>query len=151
MIYQTRYEKGEYGFTLAEIIIVLGVFSLFAAISVSLYSNFKYGSNLDIAVANVVEAMRKAQANAEQGQDDSQWGVMIAGSELVIFEGPSYVGRNITSDIPMSLPAGAMASGYSEFVFQENTGYPVNTGTVTVSDREINKDISINEKGTISY
>lgn len=151
MDYQVKFKNLNRGFSLVEVIVVLGVFALLAGISTATYSQFKTKSNLDIAVGSVVEAMRHAKANAEQVQGDAKWGVEVLSNQIVVFKGSSYGTRDTSADQTLNLPGGITASGLAEIVFEKVTGTTATVGTVTLSGSDGSKNISINEKGTITY
>lgn len=151
MICRISYKRINAGFSLVELMIVLGIFSLFAVVTGTLYTDFRSGSNLEIAAGSVVEAMRHAKANAEQVQGDSKWGVKIFSDEVVVFEGANYDTRNIDSDHSLYLPNSVSTGGLSEIVFEKVSGATSTTGTATISNGNTNKNISINAKGTITY
>lgn len=139
------------GFTLVEIVIVIGIIGLLATISTSVYSSFKSHENLEIVTTSVVEAIRYAQASAHSGKGDSNWGVEILANSIVIFKGISYASRDITADQMLDFSGGVVASGLSEIVFVKVNGSTSNTGTITLTNSYGTKDILINEKGTLTY
>lgn len=139
------------GFSLLEVLIVLGIVALIAGISTTTFNNFRSHENLEIAATSVVEALRHAQANAQSGKGDSAWGVKMLPSSTVIFKGTSYAGRDTAADQPFSFSGGVVASGLSEIVFIKVMGATENTGTVTLTNSYGTKNIEINEKGTLTY
>lgn len=139
------------GFTLLEIIVVMGIFGLLATISTSVYSSFKAHENLEISAVTVVEAIRYAQLNSQVGKGDSSWGVKISSDSISIFEGSSYVSRENSSDQSLDFTGGVLASGLSEIVFNKVTGSTIDTGTIVLTNSYGDKNITINEKGTLTY
>ncbi len=139
------------GFTLVEIVVVIGIVALLVAFSTSVYNSFKTHENLEIATTGVVEAVRHAQANAQSGKGDSSWGVESLSNSILIFKGSSYASRDTSSDLPFDFSGGVVASGLSEIVFEKITGSTVNTGAITLTNSYGTKNITINAKGTITY
>lgn len=149
MAYQIKYKKG--GFTLVEVIIVIGILGIFTAISTSYYTDYKNYSFLKIGTYNIVESMRHAQSNAKRNNRSDSWGVKITSQEITIFKGASYASRDDAFDQVLDFPAGINASGVDEFVFDQITGDTTDVGTTTISNAEGSNNIYINEKGTITY
>lgn len=143
--------KKEKGFTVVELIFVVAVAFVFAAVSQAGFFSFQDRNNLEIATNNVVESLRHAKANAQQSQGDSKWGVALMQNEIVVFSGSSYSSRNSSLDQTITLPAGVGASGLSEVVFEKIIGETLNTGIIVLTSSTKTKNITINEKGTISY
>lgn len=150
MDYQTKYKNR--AFSLTEVIVVIGIFLLLFALSETAYLDFTSTNDLEIATGNIVKAMRQAQANSEQVNNDSSWGVKVATGTVTIFRGASYAARTTSADQTLNLPSKISESGLSEVVFARVTGWTTDTGTTTLSDRSSRiKNIYINEKGTIIY
>lgn len=148
---RTRYSCQSRGFSLVELLIVIGIMVLFAVLSETSYSNVTSHENLEIATAGVVEAIRYAQASAQSGKADSAWGVKLFPGSVVVFEGSNYATRNSSVDQSISFPGGIAASGLSEVVFAKLTGSTANTGIVTLTGRSGVETLSINAKGTLTY
>lgn len=139
------------GFSLVELIVVLGIFALLFSVSESVYTSFKSTSNLKIATGSVVEALRYAKTNSEMMKGDSRWGVEILTDKLIIFKGGDYGNRDVLLDQSFDFPSGVKTGGMSEIVFEKMNGSPVNVGIITITNNSGSKNITINEKGTITY
>lgn len=151
MDYLVKFKKDSCGFTLIEMIVVIGIIALLTAVSSSVYSGFKTHEHLEIATMGVVEAVRHAQANAQAGKGDSSWGVQVLPQSFVVFKGGSYAGRDTSTDQEVPLPGGVSTSGLSEIVFEKITGVTVDTGTLNIANEYGTKNISINAQGTLTY
>lgn len=139
------------GVTLVELIVVIGIMMLLAAVSVTIYGSFKAHENLEIATMGVVGALRHAQTNAESGKADSVWGAAILPGSVVVFKGGTYAGRDVSADQRQDLPNGVSATGLSEVVFEKATGNTVGVGSITLTNSFGVRNIIINAKGTITY
>jgi len=139
------------GFSLVEIIIAIGIFSLLLGVSSAFYNRFGSASQLEIATNTVVESLRSAQAKTMMVNSDTRWGVKIALAQVVIFKGSSYTTRDQSVDQIFSVSGSVIPSGLSEIIFTPVMGNPTAIGTITLSNTAGTKNISINEKGTLSY
>ncbi|MEI7718881.1 MAG: type II secretion system protein [archaeon] len=139
------------GFSLVEIVVVLGIFALLFSISTSVYNNFKSHSNLEITVNGVVEAIRMAQSNAQSGKGDSKWGMKIVTNKVVVFKGDNYTSRDVSFDESFGFSGEVVTGGVSEIVFEKLTGTTLTTGTIILTSNTENKNINVNEKGTVTY
>lgn len=148
MHYQKTYRKG---FTIVELLVVIAVFAIFMGISQLGIMDYRTRGDLQTATYNIVEALRHAKANAQQVQDDSKWGVKIDNSQVVVFEGDSYVTRNTNYDQVVKLPEGIVAGGISEIIFEKVKGTTLNSGDITLTNNTTTNTITINAKGTITY
>jgi prepilin-type N-terminal cleavage/methylation domain-containing protein len=151
MTYQTKYKKASGGFSIIEILVVLGIFAILFAISTSVYGSLKVQNNLSMALGSTVEALRYAENKARAGEQDSSWGVKIATNQITVFSGTNFAGRNSDNDQTVNFPGGVSASGISEIVFDKITGKTNNIGTVTFASNASTKSFSLNSYGTIHY
>lgn len=150
MVYHNRYNKNN-GFSLVEIVLVLGIMTFLISISDSLYTKVKSSNNLKIGTDNLVETIRYAENSSHLGKGNDNWGVKIFSSNVVIFKGVNYISRDTSFDLSLNFPSGVKASGNDEFIFNKLTGWPTNTGTIILTNNSGVTNISINEKGTITY
>ena len=139
------------GFSLIEIIVVLGIISILAGISVVGYTRFRSQSNLEIATGIMVQALRFAKSNSEQVNNNSNWGVYVNSEEITVFSGTNYASRDTSKDKKVLLPSGVTVSGLSEIIFEKVSGSVGVTGSIIITSPDTTKNISINEKGTITY
>jgi prepilin-type N-terminal cleavage/methylation domain-containing protein len=139
------------GFTMVELLVTIGIMGLLIALSTSVDGTFSKHEGLEIATVSLVESVRHAQLNSQNGKGDSSWGVRVFENKAVVFMGSSYASRNTTYDQAVGLPGGVKASGLGEIVFAEFTGGTLNSGVVVLSNDFGKRNILINAKGTVSY
>lgn len=140
------------GFTLVELMLSLAIFTLIAGISIPIYESFAAQNDLDIAATTVAQTIRRAEMLASASDGSSDWGVHVGTDGIVLFKGTSFAGRNTQYDETFDLPSDVTASGMTEIVTAEGTGYPLTTGTITLSGTAGRTyTITINEKGTVDY
>ncbi len=152
MVYLVSSKKNIKGFSLVELIVVIGILILLIVVGDSVYTNFRSRNSLDISVSGYVQALRHAQTNSEQVQGDSVWGTAIFSDRAVVFKGVNYLSRTTSSDQIVGFPSGIVVGGLAEVVFEKTTGSALSTGTTTITNNngEV-RNIFINEKGTIIY
>jgi prepilin-type N-terminal cleavage/methylation domain-containing protein len=149
MVYQNKSHKK--GFSLLEVLIVIGIFAIVASISTASYYNYKSHTNLELATNGLVEAIRFAQASAESGKFDSKWGVKVFADKVLVFKGDSYDSRDLDFEQSLSFSGNMSNGGLSEIVFEKLNGETSMTGTMTLTNEYGSKNININEKGTVTY
>lgn len=145
-------QKNKKGFTLVEILLVVGLIALISGISIPVYQSFQVKNDLDVAINNTAQTLRRAQIFSQAVNGDSVWGVKVQSGSMVFFKGTSYATRDANYDEIFDMPTNISISGLSEIIFSKLTGFPTATGTLTLTT--INNDsgqITINEKGTIAY
>jgi len=140
------------GFSLLELIVVLGIIFIFATLSFGTYKFYQNKSPLDAAVSETVAALRRAEFQAQSNSGDQTWGVKLQTTGGTIFQGANFSGRTISADEKFELSPNLQFSGSTEIIFSKLTGFPVGGATsVTLTLNNVNKQININSKGAISY
>lgn len=139
------------GFTLIEVLVVITVLGLLISISTVGFTNFRTHESLRIALSGVVEATRRAQVSAIEAKGDSEWGVFFQSDRVVVFKGSSYASRDNSYDQTLVVPGGVVISGLSEVVFDKLRGTTTNIGIITLTNSYGTSNITINDKGTLSY
>lgn len=149
---QLTFKTSLCGFTLMEIMVVIGITALLIVVSFPLYTYFQ---TFNVALAErqeLIEDLRLVEAQAQQGLNDSAFGISVtSASSYTLYQGATYQTRNQSKDIVRSLPTNITVSGISEINFQKKTGLPSTTGTFTITHTANNaqKIITINSQGLI--
>lgn len=142
------------GFTLIELIVVIGIFTIVSALSVPFIQSFQTSSNLHTHANTIVRTLRRAQQQAIAGRDDSSWGVYFDSSnnQFLMFLGDDYATRDEDYD---------QETEYSnifiidtdfgnEIYFSIYSGQPSEAGTITISSpNNQSKVISIGSLGMV--
>jgi prepilin-type N-terminal cleavage/methylation domain-containing protein len=140
------------GFTLMETMlsVAIGViiFGIAAPVSLSMLRK----NDLDGAVHYTVSAVRRSQSLARSGSLDSAWGVKLTNSQVVLFKGSSYLGRDVGFDEITSISSRIVVSGIDEITFSKLNGVPSVTGAIIMTNDEGTvSSITINSHGTLNY
>jgi len=138
------------GFTLLEVLLVIGIMLIVFTISVPVMMPTQRRMELYVNQQMAENMYRRAQILAQHGVRDSEWGVRLESTQLILFSGSSYDTRTPSLDEINTLPVNVTATGPQEIVFSKIYGIPNNNGTVTLTST-INQAvlININEKGAI--
>jgi len=92
------------GFTLVEILIVISIFTIFAATGIATYQNAKKRAVLDDAYASVSQAFEQASNRAATGIGTEKHGVHVEKERIVTFEGDTYIeGNGNETPLPTSI------------------------------------------------
>lgn len=139
------------GFTIPELIIVLGIIAALAVLTIPLGVNFYREQLLDETAQDILLALRRAQNQAVTQRSDSKFGINFSAEPgvYILFQGDSYATRLQAADEKFYRPLGVSVFGISEVVFEKLSGQPNTFGVVTVSSLGNSKQININAQGKI--
>ena len=142
-----------------ELLIVIGIITVLAAIAAPIYGNWQAAIGAKTAVNEIKAALELAQADSVSGLDDSAHGVHLDINEsgadnYTLFTGSSYTARDTSHDDRRELdPALALTTDLSgdDINFSKGISEPSTTGTITLSDSRTGQAymIMINELGVI--
>jgi prepilin-type N-terminal cleavage/methylation domain-containing protein len=150
--YSNKSKKFIKGFTLVEILLVVGIFSVLVFASIPLVRGVMYQNDLESTSLLVVSTIRQAESNARNGLEDSEWGVRINYPLLILFKGNSYASRDASRDVNFTLNSNITFTGISEIAFSKMHAIPSTTGNIIFSNlNNITSTININAKGRLSY
>jgi prepilin-type N-terminal cleavage/methylation domain-containing protein len=137
------------GFSLLEILLVIALMTVIVGIGTPALSRLFYRNNLNLDAENIKTDLYLAQTRAKAGENNSAWGVYLDGASSTIFSGTSYAFRDISFDETNFL-SGTIASGsLNEIMFQEISGRPTASGTITLNLSGETENIKINGYGLI--
>lgn len=149
------------GFTLIEILVVVGIIGLFIGLSIPQLRSFQQVSHLENVNKEVIAALRLAQSKTLASQGALQYGVYFdvvsTPNQYVLFQGSSYAARDIPKDeITVFKEAVEISSlvleGANEVVFVRLTGQASAQGAITfrlVKDPSRTKIVSILASGAV--
>jgi Tfp pilus assembly protein FimT len=132
------------GFTLIELVLVVGLMMIVATASMSIGSSWYNLNNFDSAFSMTVSSLRKAQAYAIDKKNNTTWGVCLSDRTIRLFSG-SCASPVIKNDY--LLPDNAVISGLSTVTFSNLRGEPSSAQTITLTVAGKSKTISINLLG----
>lgn len=123
------------GFTLIELIIVLGIITMLSVGLLVGLQTFRRLNDLDRAAAGTMELLRTARQRTVVGDQDDRWGVHVTAPQSMLFQGSAYGGLNADE---YNYPVGVTASwslplGVDDIVFDRIDGTTVMNGTITLT------------------
>ena len=137
------------GFTLLELLIVIGMTVVVFAFSMPFGLRYYRGQIIDEATNNIIDTLRNARQYSVLQKNDSPFGVNFTNStgNFVLFQGSDYSTRAPLLDEVYPLTSGISLSGLSQVVFAKQTGTPSATGTITVSYDILTKTVLVSDSG----
>jgi len=82
------------GFTLIELLVVVGLTVVLAGVSMPVYSNWGFATDLNEAENKVISMIRLAREMALAGYQNSNFGIHFDGQKCILYQGNSYNQNN---------------------------------------------------------
>ncbi|MFH0890962.1 MAG: GspH/FimT family pseudopilin [Candidatus Liptonbacteria bacterium] len=142
--------KRQPGFTLIELLLVVGITIILVGmalpVGLDFYNQYLLVANRD----NLVQVLRKARSEAMANINQKPHGVAFLPNQYVLFQGDSYLGRDVLWDQTYDYSGAVNVSSTPEIVFSQLEGASVSS-TINLSDSGDTLDILINNAGYISW
>jgi prepilin-type N-terminal cleavage/methylation domain-containing protein len=129
------------GFTLIEVLVVLGIFALVSGFSLVIGMESYQSDSLADDQATLVSALQKARSQAMSAvcigntcTSGVPHGVHITAKQLVIFQGAAYDPNDDSNDYIPLQDAALTTSGLSDVVFAEYSGDSNTPGNIVITD-----------------
>jgi type II secretory pathway pseudopilin PulG len=135
------------GFTLIELILVIGLLMVIIVAATSLNSQWFLQNNLDSSKSMSLSFFRKAQGYAMAKKNNLTWGVCLNGNTLRLFGG-TCASPTIKDDYIFPVSVGV--SNFSQVIFSSYRGEPDTVESVVLSGNNKTFTININLAGGIS-
>lgn len=158
------------GFTLVEVLIVLGIMVILITYGAINIAGFRAGQNIEDDARAIATLLQTAQSKAISQEDNSRFGVyfdntgtaptytlyrvdeaLVATTPLpVVADGPLQV-QALHSGVSFVSPASATGTN---IMFTRSTGLPNTSTTITLqltSDATTQRSITVSSAGRISY
>lgn len=137
------------GVSLIELLLVIAIIAVLGATTIPAGSSFLVRNHLRNKTNEVVSSLRTAQINSLSGKENSQWGVHISASQIIMFKGSSYSAPGTSFDQKYNIPT-SISITQTEIVFDKLTGNPDTTATITVSSNAGQSNtVTVNEVGAV--
>ena len=138
------------GFTLIEILLVIGILIILLSLISPFVFDFYKNRQLDSCGQEIIQVLRRAQLKAMSVENDSSFGVFLGNNSYILFKGESFEKRDIQYDEIYELSKFIKISGIQEIVFSKNEGLPSITGTIVLAANGDKRTITINKIGRIN-
>ncbi|HEY1074645.1 MAG TPA: type II secretion system protein [Patescibacteria group bacterium] len=148
------------GFTLIELIVVIGIFSMLLLVSLPFTLNSIVSAQLNRERDTLIPLLQSARDQSYANLRGRDTGVKINSSNYTLFEGTTYASRDTSHDIVYPRSEQLFASG-TEFRFRAPDGVPtIVSGGVSKSSYSENFvdpktgrnfTLSINQEGMIDW
>jgi len=140
------------GFTLVEVMIVIGVLGIITGLAIPFYQSFQISSALDNAGQEITQALRTAQSRAMSSQGLSSHGVHFDINRFVVFKGDIYSPVDPDNEFfEVANTVDITSSGSSNIVFSVGEGLSDSQPVITItSSNNESHSISINNLGRIN-
>lgn len=151
------------GFSLIEIVVVIGLFSIIAAfglfVSMDDLRGYRFHTERDVVVSVLHKARSQAVNNMCFGggcTDGKPHGVHFMAGQYVIFQGSTYATRDTALDEVVPQEDGATTvTGPTDVIFAQLSGMvttnPSTAGAVTVAGPSRTSVITVGPEGTITW
>ena len=141
------------GFTIIEILLVVGLFGFLIGISIPVYSGFVDRANISNTSDLTQAALIRARKYAQIQKNNSSWGVRYQPGQIIVFAGESYDTRDTTLDEVTQIPdvISLDVTSNQEVVFEQVSGRPLTNGArfELLTPLETSNTITIDPDGEI--
>jgi len=129
------------GFTLVEILTVIGILIIITATAIPIFHSFYMGLDLTNITKELTQTLILAQNKTLTSEGDGQWGIYFATSssphQFTLFKGANYAARDTSFDKTYKLPKTVEIyeinlEGGSEVVFERVSGETSNIGNLNL-------------------
>lgn len=130
------------GFTLTELLIVIGILIVLIGIAVPAFHFFQRESDLNNGAEEIINTLRFARNKTLASEKDSQWGIYFSTStdphQFILFKGESFASREASFDDIHQVPKSVeiyqinLSGGEPELVFFRITGETGQFGSVSI-------------------
>jgi len=146
------------GFSLIEILIVVGILAFLIGAVLVIMNSFQRGKVLDSAAEEIINSLRLAQSRTLASEGASSYGIYFENNKFTLFKGNFFnaaLPDNEIHQLPPTLIISQinLTDATSSVAFARLTGYAQSYGTIKVemtTDASQNRIIYIDSSGTVS-
>ena len=123
------------GFTLIEIVVVIGILALIALFSVGEIRDYAATQQLQVAEQELVSLVRETRQRTLAAETHSQFGLRFASSSVTRFEGAAYADEpdsHTEQTFPGVTFVSPLIDSDTDVVYSRLTGTPSATGTISI-------------------
>lgn len=141
------------GFTLTELLIVIGIMTITVVASLPIYGNLQISAQLNDNTAQIAQNLRLSREQSLAGLNAAAHGIKFFPNQYVLYQGSSYASRNVSYDRTYDL-AGVLTLSTTipgdEINFSKGLGAPSASGIITLT-HAVNgvRQVTINSFGVV--
>lgn len=136
------------GFTIFELLIVMGLVAVISVIGVPVGLNFYLSYQLDAETSLFTSVLRQARNLAMINQNESDHGVYLDDEKFILFQGSSFVSRTVAQDRVFPRSSLVTVSGPGEIIFSALSGQTASS-TYFLSDVNKTANVYVNAEGLV--
>jgi Tfp pilus assembly protein FimT len=127
--------KPQTGVSFVELLLIIAITTILSVGAYPFGVGFLARNHLKNKTNEIVSSLRIAQINSISGKEDSQWGVYVDSSSIIMFMGSSYVAPGTNQDQIYEVPNTiTIASSPAEVVFDKLNGDSSSAVTITLTN-----------------
>jgi prepilin-type N-terminal cleavage/methylation domain-containing protein len=146
------------GFTVLELLIVVSIMGLLAAIILAPFATFRNSKVLDTASEEALALLSEARGDTLSAKEGYQYGVHFEATQIVLYRGATYSSSDANNkvvllDSAIEISSITLTGGGAEVLFDRLTGKTSQGGTVVIrvkSDTAKSRTITIFGTGIAS-
>lgn len=142
------YQSSRKGSTLIEVTLTMALLAIIFMTASPFYGRFVFSQEVAIARDELQGSFAKAQLLSMMGKNDTVWGVGVTSTQIILFQGNSFLSRDQSLDEAFDIHPRVTISGFSSVVFAR-TGRPDSTPTITLSGNGETKVLVMNSEGVL--
>lgn len=149
-------KKNILGFSIVEILIVIGILAVILSITVGVFVQFKNREALDKDIELVKEVLSQAKHLTLNSKDSNQFGVHFNSNSVVIFIGPVYLFSSSTNQVynfnsDVVLYGTSLNGGGVDILFKKLSGSTDNDGIITLKSNNASttKSLTVYKTGIV--
>ena len=125
--------------TIAELVVVIGIFVLLFAIGLTALVNSRTAKQLDVITDSIASKLEEAKTNAMSGKNGANFGLAFSTTTYTYWSGASYNPADTTNNV-YTIPGSFIVSSstipgtYHAIRFARITGTPDVTGSIIISN-----------------
>jgi prepilin-type N-terminal cleavage/methylation domain-containing protein len=150
--------KNSRGFTMVEILTVVGIVVIIATVALPYGSTFLAQNRLQESTLNIVDALRRVQSRSMSGMGGEPWGVHFTSADITLFKGTSYSpgdDYNELIELPdiSTISTISLNGGGDDLIFNRVIGDTSEWGTIVIDDANSDSEatVTISGVGLIEY
>ncbi len=119
------------GFTIIEMMMVLGIIGVISGVTVPLYREYQVRNDLNLATEQATQGLARARLLSQSAQNDAGWGFYVPAG--VLYKGASYATRDASFDERYPMPSTITITGLFDVAYTKVKGQPSSTGSITLT------------------